>query len=404
MTTTAYPLQSTLSTPAQADLSILLRDTTALRLLRLLQNWARTRIVEPARGSVWVVRHHLEGMLGVVGRTVRRALRLLEQRGWILPAVVSDAAGVERGGFIVAVTSAGGFWDSVEGANGSEIKDLDLISVRGEAVLSPDCPPLVHEMSASNIIEAKENTKLDGLRGCAHDSGGSTATDREESPQPGPSNSKPPRRKKRTRDANLWAAAKRVAAYERTRRAAHPRADLRNMMRWPLFDDSCWAIYRLMERTGSTEAQLKAAIDLTWDRAVIHESTWLHWQSTALWEGSTPGRLQGWLREPHNAKYLAKFQSAEPEKPVPARECSVERAIRHNQQMFADELLALLRAEQPPLATWTVGQAWTERDVTECVLSLLHASDICADPEDARKWSVDFLCKYAQHKASAVKA
>ncbi len=78
MTTTAYLLQSTLSTPAQADLGILLRDTTALRLLRILQGWARSRLVETTRGTVWVVRHHLEGMLGVVGRTVRRALRLLE--------------------------------------------------------------------------------------------------------------------------------------------------------------------------------------------------------------------------------------------------------------------------------------------------------------------------------------
>lgn len=165
-----------------------------------------------------------------------------------------------------------------------------------------------------------------------------------------------------------------------------------------MHDESCWAVYRLMERTGYTEVQLKAAIDLTWDRAVIHESTWAHWQGTSLWEGSTPGRLQAWLREPHNAKYLAL--------------CSRWEAVVDNRTRKRDakrgwtdkELMGELRAAVPPLATWTVGQAWTEGDVVECMAAMLRERGVSVDEADVRKWAVDFLCMRAQDKASAGKA
>lgn len=420
MTTAAYPLQSTLSTPAQADLSILLRDTTALRLLRLLQNWARTRIVEPARGSVWVVRHHLEGILGVVGRTVRRALRLLEQRGWILPAVVRDENGVERGGFIVAVNSAGGFLGCGEVAtavgNGNltaecagcdETADIPQ-QTTADYQLSATCPPDVLQMSGSNYYEEKENNLTDGLRGCAHDSGPETPTDRERSPQPGPSKSKTPRRKKRTRDAKLWRSARRVAAYERNRQAVHPKAKSDGAPAWPAFDDSCWAVYRLMERTGYTEAQLKAAIDLTWDRAVIHDVTWHYWCMTTMWEGSTPGRLQGWLREPHNAKYLAEHFVWKNVGDLRARQKIAEDRAAHklatDWPWKPEELVVHLRVAVPPLSTWTVGQAWTEGDVVECMTAMLRERGVSVDEADVRKWAVDFLCRYAHDMASAGKA
>ncbi len=404
MQTASYPTTPFLSTHAHADLGLLNRDTTALRLLRILQGWARSRPVETARGTVWVVRHHLEGMLGVVGRTVRRALRHLQELGWIRPAAVVDASGVERGGFVVAVTSAGGFWDTREGREGLECPG-EIVASDGD--LSPTCPPVVHELSASNIIEKKENNKTDGQRaredGQAEDPPGPSR-----SPQCGPSNSGQPRRKKRTRDQELWAAAKRVAGHERNRRAEHPRADTRDRVRWPDYDDSCWAVYRLMERTGSTEAQLKAAIDLTWDRAVIHESTWLHWQGTSLWEGSTPGRLQAWLREPHNAKYLA---ASVPEQPGEfdnlrgANEVYI--AITYNGSSYREflaEFWSKLRVAQPPLSTWTVGQAWTEGDVVECMTAMLRERGVSVDEADVRKWAVDFLCTHAQDKASAGKA
>ncbi len=108
MQSAAYCYPKILSTLA-ADPQVLARDCTALRLLRLLQAWARTRPSERGRGTAWYRRGWLARKLDVAASTLRKAFARLKRCGWLLDALVRDESGTEQFGVEVALEAAAGF-------------------------------------------------------------------------------------------------------------------------------------------------------------------------------------------------------------------------------------------------------------------------------------------------------
>lgn len=395
MTAESYQAIAGMSTAARADTSILSRQCAALRILRILQAWASRDGAESGRGVAWVIRHHLESVADCARTTLWRALRKLESSGWIRPSVVVDDRGVEREGYEIAMISASGFFGAMA-ANETEMK--------------PICTEMKHR---NNYINKENQTRSGG--GAVQMATHEPPPPAEEAPRasPRPAESDRPRsvdgRRDLPYDREAMGAAKSVAAYERRRRSEHPRAADGDESRWPPLEHSTRAVYRLLaermrgkhrREIPAEAAMLAASVDLTFERARRHESTWDYWVGLGLWEGSTPSRLLGWLEEPKNAMFLSQAAGklsagrSDSRGDPSAHPVWAEISAQDSREEFFKELVECLHSARKAATDGRVSDHWNQTDLSEAMMIAASLRGIRVEEVQARSWSVDFMCTH----------
>lgn len=94
--------------------------------------------------------------------------------------------------------------------------------------------------------------------------------------------------------------ATRVAAYERERYGDHPRCKRAKRSDPKSVRRSVDAIVEVL-RSGVTELECKAAIELQWRKCEINPESWDRWTGVEFWRGQKLTVLLAWLEEPGNA-------------------------------------------------------------------------------------------------------